>query len=143
MPRAQNAVGLSHDIVFYDGECGLCHGFVRFILPRDKAGIFRYAPLQGETFDQTVSPAQRAALPDSVAVRTASGELLTRSAAAIHVLRSLSVFYRLVATVLWLAPKPLGDWLYDFIARRRKGWFAKPPSLCPIVPEHLRTRFLP
>ncbi|HUG94320.1 MAG TPA: DUF393 domain-containing protein, partial [Planctomycetaceae bacterium] len=36
-------------IVFFDGVCGLCNGFVDFALPRDRRGRLLFAPLQGET----------------------------------------------------------------------------------------------
>lgn len=132
----------SYDIIFYDGECGLCHGLVRFILPRDKTGRFRFAPLQGETLASAASPEQRAALPDSVVLLTASGEWLTKSEATIHVLRRLGGFYRLVAALFRLFPGPLRDRLYDFVARRRKQWFRAPTTVCPVVPDQLRARFL-
>ena len=133
----------NYDIVFYDGECGLCHRLVRFILTRDKKVLFRFAPLQGQTFDRSVTLAQRAVLPDSVFLLTTSGELLLRSEAALYVLRRLGGFHRLMAGLLRLFPQRLRDWFYDFVARRRKGWFAQPEALCPIVPEQLRPRFLP
>src|SRR4026209_3041846 len=39
-----------HPIVFYDGDCGLCDRFVRWMLRRDRrARRYRFAPLQGET----------------------------------------------------------------------------------------------
>ncbi|HZH02738.1 MAG TPA: DCC1-like thiol-disulfide oxidoreductase family protein [Myxococcaceae bacterium] len=41
------------DILFYDGGCGLCHRAVRFVLARDPAGRFRFAPLGGSA---TVGP---------------------------------------------------------------------------------------
>lgn len=132
----------NYDIVFYDGECGLCHGLVRFILPRDPAGRFRFAPLQGETLSRAVSPQQRAALPDSVVVLTASGHWLLRSDATIHVLSRLGGFYRFLGALSRLLPTPLRDHLYDFVARRRKRWFRAPTAVCPVVPEDLRARFL-
>jgi hypothetical protein len=41
-----------HDIVFFDGECGLCHAFVKFVVRHDPAAQFLFAPLRGETFRQ-------------------------------------------------------------------------------------------
>ena len=36
------------ETIFYDGGCGLCHRFVRFVIKRDPDGtLFRYAPLEG------------------------------------------------------------------------------------------------
>ena len=34
------------DLVLYDGVCGLCNRLNRFILERDSADRFRFAPLQ-------------------------------------------------------------------------------------------------
>jgi predicted DCC family thiol-disulfide oxidoreductase YuxK len=139
---SQDGMPSDHDIIFYDGDCGLCHGLVRFILPRDKAGRFRFAPLQGETLSRVIPPEQRAALPDSLVVLTPSGELLMQSEATIHMLRRLGGPYRLIAGLLWLLPRALRNRLYDFIARRRKQWFRAPTTVCPVVPQDLRARFL-
>ncbi|PKN39805.1 MAG: hypothetical protein CVU63_14125, partial [Deltaproteobacteria bacterium HGW-Deltaproteobacteria-20] len=32
-------------IVLFDGECGLCHASVRFVVERDDRALFRFAPL--------------------------------------------------------------------------------------------------
>lgn len=34
-------------VLLFDGECGLCHACVRFLLRVDRAGRLRFAPLQG------------------------------------------------------------------------------------------------
>ena len=35
-------------IIFFDGYCGLCNGFVDFILKFDKNAVFKFSPLQSE-----------------------------------------------------------------------------------------------
>ena len=45
-------------IVLYDGECGLCHRSVKFILDHEADHELRFAPLQGE-----VAAELRAILP--------------------------------------------------------------------------------
>ncbi len=40
---------VSQPVLLFDGECGLCHACVRFLLRQDKEGRLRYSPLQGET----------------------------------------------------------------------------------------------
>lgn len=132
-----------HDVIFYDGECGLCHGLVRLILPRDKQARFRFAPLHGETFARLIPPHERTTLPDSLVLRKTSGELLLRSSATLYVARRLTWTGKLAAALFAMAPKPLRERFYDWVARKRKGWFARPETVCPIVPENLRSRFLP
>jgi predicted DCC family thiol-disulfide oxidoreductase YuxK len=134
----------SPELLFYDGHCGLCHRAVKFVLRHDKAGnLFRFAPLQGSTFQSRVFPEQRAALPDSVVVLTSAGALLVRSDAFIHILRRIGGSWRLLAGVIEVIPRPLRDAVYDFIARVRYRVFGRREELCPIVPPDLRARFEP
>ncbi len=130
--------------VFYDGECGLCHHVVRFALKRERGReLFRFAPLHGPTFAALVPAAARAALPDSLVVRTADGRLLVRSEASLHVLARLGGASGAFATCLRLVPRPLREWGYDRVASVRKRLFAKPATACPMVPRELQQRFDP
>lgn len=133
-----------HDFVFYDGSCGLCHHAVTFLVKRDVAGDrFRYAPLGGETFESRVPADVRASLPDSIVVVTAEGECLVRSRAAIHLLRRLGGAWRVAAALASVVPSFAADRVYDGVATIRRRIFAAPKGACPILPAHLRERFLP
>lgn len=128
--------------LFFDGECGLCHRWVLFALARDHGReLFRFAPLQGPTCAALVPASARAALPDSLAVRTANGRLLVRSAAVLHVLARLGGAWRALAALLGVVPRPLRDWVYERVASVRKRLFARPASACPVVPYELARRF--
>ena len=114
--------------IYYDGECGLCHGFVRFVLKHDKHAKFRFAPL-GDARGPI----------DTVIVRDASGRMLTRSAAVIHVLEAIG--WSVTARLIRMFPRPMRDWGYDWVARVRKRIFPKPEGSCPLVSAELRSRF--
>ncbi len=130
--------------IFYDGGCGLCHRFVRFVLAEDRSDQpFRFAPLAGDTFASKVPLPLRAELPDSVIVLTPRGELLQRSAAAIHVLDHLGGMWRAIAFLLRLVPRPLRDLGYDAVASVRKRVFAPPSGACPLAPPKLAARLDP
>ncbi len=130
--------------LFYDGHCGLCQRSVRLILAEDATGsAFRFAPLQGETLAILLSTKERETLPLSMVVRTEKGELLTRSAGVLHILRRLGGVWRLLAGVLIVLPAALRDRVYDGVARIRHRLFARPAEMCPLMPPHLRTRFDP
>ena len=128
-------------LIFYDGTCALCHGFVRWVLPRDRDARFQFAPLHGETFTQMVPPKQRAGLPDSVVVRDDAGALHLESDAVVFVLRALG--RRRSAAMLALLPRPLRDFGYRLIARVRYAVFGRKSDWCPMVSPELRSRFLP
>jgi len=132
------------EILFYDGHCALCHGAVKFVLKHDRSGkAFRFAPLQGATFQSRVSAGARADLPDSVVVLTESGALLFRSNAFIYILRRLGGGWGILGGVLAVVPRPLRDVVYNFIARIRYRVFGTRDELCPMVPPELRARFDP
>jgi predicted DCC family thiol-disulfide oxidoreductase YuxK len=129
------------DRIFYDGHCGLCHGFVRFVLARDRTGIFRFAPLDSDVFRNAVPESIRTTVPDSIVLLSCDGKLLTRSAAVIYVLTRLGGPWRLLGKLTALIPVSVRDWFYDRIARVRRRLFRRPQDSCPIVPPHLRDRF--
>lgn len=131
------------ELLFYDGQCGLCHYAVRFVLARDRTGeAFRFAPLESNAFLAAVPEPRRKTLPDSLVVLTADGALLTRSTAVLHILRRLGGGWGLLAIIAGVVPTVARDWLYDGIARVRSRLFRRPPEVCPLVPQELRERFL-
>ena len=130
------------ETIFYDGHCGLCHRWVKFVLKKDARGTaFRFAPLGGERFLQTVPEPRREGLPDSIVVKTVDDRLLVRSAAVLHILTRLGGPWRLAAVLCRIVPAALRDWLYDRIARLRHRMFRCPAETCPALPPELRSRF--
>jgi predicted DCC family thiol-disulfide oxidoreductase YuxK len=128
--------------VFYDGKCALCQGWVRFVLAEDTEGnTFRISPLQGELFATRFPAEERASLPDSLAVLTEDGRLLTRSAAVLHVLRRLGGLWLLMAMIIAVIPQMFLDWCYDQLALARKRFFGTRQSVCPVLSVELRKRF--
>jgi predicted DCC family thiol-disulfide oxidoreductase YuxK len=109
----------------------------------DRTGALRFAPLGGPTFGERVPEAARAALPDSLVLRTADGRLLVRSAAVLEGLRLLGGFGKVLAGMARVVPTPLADRLYAGVARVRSRLFPPPADACPRVPPGLRERFLP
>ena len=145
---------LGPDTIYYDGYCGLCHRWVKFVMPRDDGTRFRFAPLQGPTFTQAVDAETRERLPDSIIVQrhpspaTAPGdggepELLTKSTAILHILRRLGGGWRVLSWLGRAVPRPLRDVVYDGVAAVRHRVFARPNDACPMMPPELRSRFLP
>jgi len=135
---------VSQELVFYDGHCGLCHRSVLFLLARDRDGaLFRFGPLFGETFEAHVPEEARAGLADSLVVRRSDGILLQRASGVFHLLRKIGGFWGLVGTVGGWFPSVLTDWGYDRVAAVRSRLFERPAESCPLVPDELRSRFVP
>ena len=135
---------MQQELVFYDGHCGLCHRTVLFLLARDRDGaLFRYAPLFGETFESQIPDEASAGLADSVVVQRSDGVLLQRASGVFHMLRKIGGFWGLVGTVGGWFPAALTDWGYDRVAAVRHRLFKRPTETCPLIPDELRSRFVP
>ena len=128
------------DVMFYDGQCGLCHMCVRLILAEDREGAFIFAPLRGELYHQVFSPEQQRRLPDAVLVPLKNGRVLARSAAALYALTRLGGLWRLIAEGVLILPRPLTDLVYKGVARSRHILFKRPKQDCPLVPPRLARR---
>lgn len=112
----------SKNIIFFDGVCHLCNGFVDAVISRDKSHAYLFAPLQGETAKELLPPEDLTQL-DTV-LYYESGKIHRRSAAILKVLVGLGGVYRLMA-LAWIIPGFLRDFFYNVIAKNRYSWFGK------------------
>ncbi len=133
-------------IVLYDGVCALCNGFVRFVLARDRAGMFRFASLQGDVARATL--ARHGRNPDALDTLVVvldpglpTERLLDRSTAALFVLTELPWLWKVLGRAMSVVPVPLRDVLYRLVARTRYRTFGKYDA-CPLPPPAVRDRFL-
>jgi predicted DCC family thiol-disulfide oxidoreductase YuxK len=130
----------AHPIVLFDGVCNLCHGTVRFLLDRDPAARFRFAPLQSDVGQALLAhfDLDPTAL-DNVVLIDADG-LHVRSDAVLRCARLLRAPWNW-SWALTAIPRPLRDAAYDFVARNRYRWFGKKDA-CPMPRPEWRARFL-
>ena len=125
-------------MLLFDGVCTLCNGFVQFVIERDPAGRFQFAPLQSDAAARLLGVAPPP-WPDSL-VLLEDGRRFTRSTAALRVARGLRFPWPL-AYVFVAVPRPVRDWVYDAVARNRYRWFGR-RDVCMVPTPDLRSRFL-
>ena len=87
-------------VIFFDGVCGLCNAWVNFILKRDRAGIFSFAPLQGD-YAKEMEPEASKNL--NTMIYHASGQRYYRTGAILRILRDLGGIWYL-AWIFWFIP---------------------------------------
>jgi len=131
-----------NEVLYYDGNCAMCHGFVRLLLAEERTGTLRYAPLQGRHFRESVPESKRSGLPDSLILGTGDGVLQLRSAAVIQILERLGGLWTAAARLLRLVPRPLRDAAYDATGALRYRVFGRAPDVCPLMPLQLRKRMV-
>lgn len=129
-------------VVLFDGECQLCNGAVRFIIPRDPQARISFAALQSEAAQVLLiqSGVRAETLPDSLIVWE-QGRIYSKSAAALRIVRRLYRGWPLLYSA-WLIPRFIRDGLYDYVARNRYRWFGKQTN-CLMPTAAVRSRFLP
>jgi predicted DCC family thiol-disulfide oxidoreductase YuxK len=130
------------EVLYYDGNCAMCHGFVRFLLAEERTGTLRYAPLQGAHYQTSVSESLRTGLPDSLILRTEQGTLHLRSDAVIQILGNLGGLWSAAARLLRFVPRPLRDGAYDAIGALRYRVFGRARDACPLITPQLRKRMV-
>ncbi|MCC7422176.1 MAG: DUF393 domain-containing protein [Planctomycetaceae bacterium] len=128
-------------IVFFDGVCGLCNASVDFILSKDRQGLFRFAPLQGETAAAMLTPDDIASLK-SLVLRDEKGRVFRRSTAIWRILWTLGGGMRILGAALWAVPWPLRNIGYRTISASRYRLFGKKEA-CRLPTPAERRRFLP
>lgn len=132
-------------LVLYDGLCGLCDGFVRFVLARDGRRLFHFAALQSSIGRELLAalgkdPDRMETVYVIVDYESQTRRALRRAAAALFVCKQLGWPWRAAAALGW-APATLLDRVYDLVAAHRYRFFGW-RAACPLPrPEH-RDRFL-
>jgi predicted DCC family thiol-disulfide oxidoreductase YuxK len=134
-----DALADGQSLLLYDGTCGLCDRFVQFVLRHDRHRRMRFATLQGRYGDAARRAMPELAGVDSVVLVTRSGAYV-RSTAALEVMRYLGGVWSLLLA-FYILPRPLRDWGYDFIARRRYGIWGRVDA-CQLPSPENRARFL-
>ena len=129
----------SHPVLLFDGECNLCNGTVQFIIERDPEARFRFASLQSAAGEALLAKHDVKSDLDTVMLVDEDG-VHERSAAALHTLKYLGGFWSL-AMVFWIIPRPIRDWFYDQLAKRRYKLFGRRDS-CMIPTGDTKKRFL-
>jgi predicted DCC family thiol-disulfide oxidoreductase YuxK len=126
-------------IIFFDGVCNLCNGFVDFLIRHDHKQRFLYASLQGETAATLLEQRDRESL--STVVYYDQGTVTRKSRAVIKIFSELGGVWRLLA-ILRVVPPPLADSIYNLISRNRYRWFGKRES-CRLPTPQERALFRP
>lgn len=106
--------------IFFDGVCILCDRFIRFLLEEDFGRHFYFAPLQGHTAKEKLNRGQAAQLHSVIYLD--EGKSYTKLDAIIMIFSEVGGMW-VIIKILWLVPKFVRDFVYDFIANHRHQWF--------------------
>lgn len=142
MTEAERAKIVGRPVLLYDGVCALCNGVVRFLLERDRAGVFRFAPLQSELAGELTGANEPM---DGVVLVTDAlvpgQRVYRRSDAVAEALRLLGGGWSGLGSVLAMVPRVLREAGYGVVARVRYRVFGR-YAVCPVPDAEERERFV-
>ncbi|WP_239618366.1 thiol-disulfide oxidoreductase DCC family protein [Cohnella mopanensis] len=123
-----------------DGECTLCHRLARFVYRRDRAGRFRFAPLQSKAGQRLLKQVELPLDNQETFILIQDGRYYMKSNAALRVFRKLDGGWPLLYGLV-VFPLKIRDKAYDVIARRRYRLFGRRDA-CMLPEAGLRERFV-
>ena len=127
-------------IILFDGVCNFCNGSVNFIIERDRAGYFKFAPLQSEIGEKLLREnGVDKAQTDSV-ILIEDGKVYTHSTAALRIARKLEGKWSWFSH-LTIVPRFIRDGFYRLFAKYRYKMFGKQEA-CMLPTPEIRSRFL-
>ena len=130
----------SYSIILFDGVCNLCDGVVQFVLKKDKKNRFRFAALQSERGTALLKQFGLSTTNYNSFVLIESGRVYQKSTAALRVLKGLGGVWVLLYGFI-IFPRPIRDYIYDWVARNRYQFFGKKDE-CMLPTPEIRARFL-
>ena len=121
------------NVIYYDGECGLCHLAVKFILIVDSKSQFYFSPLSN--LDNNLKNI------DSIILKKGN-KVFYEGQAIILIFENIDNNWNYLAKVLKLIPVNVLDTAYRWVSRNRAKVSVKKVSSCPIIPSCYKKRFI-
>ena len=121
------------NVIYYDGECGLCHLAVRSILRVDSKSKFYFSPLSN--LDNNLKNI------DSIILKKGN-KVFYEGQAIIMIFENIDNNWNYLAKILKLIPINVLDTAYRWVSRNRAKVSLKKVSSCPIVPSSYQKRFI-
>ena len=125
---------MKNKIIYYDGDCGLCHFLVRFILRIDAKNQFYFSPISNFQNKEKTNGLESIIL-------FINGNHLYKSEAVITTFKIIGRGWSLVAQFLQPIPKDLVDKTYNWVSKNRKNWSPNKTSAYPNIPSYYKKDF--
>jgi predicted DCC family thiol-disulfide oxidoreductase YuxK len=133
-------ISSSSKIVFFDGYCNLCNGFIAFLIWIDKNKTLKFSSLQMETA-KSLNLSHLAHDREGSLVYWRADTAFTQSQAVIEIFSGLGGFWT-IFRVFQIIPVSLRNSIYRFVARNRFRFFGK-RSTCRMPTTKELEQFLP
>ncbi|MBS4033578.1 MAG: DUF393 domain-containing protein [Ignavibacterium sp.] len=127
-------------IILFDGVCNFCNFWVNYVIDHDEKDFFRFASLQSEFGQSTLSKLNLAENDFDTFVLIESKKFYIRSTAALKVVKDISGWLKILYPFIIL-PVFIRDSVYNLIAKNRYKIFGK-SEFCRIPSETEKSKFI-
>ena len=134
---------LDKNIIFFDGHCNFCDGFITFILKNEsrKSKCLFFCSLNTNKGQEIINEKlKNSPVKDSIYYLDTTGNLYFESDAIFKIINHLKTPFR-VLLIFKFFPKFLRDYFYRLFAKNRYKLFGKNNS-CDIPSMETRARYL-
>lgn len=126
------------NVIFFDGYCGLCNGFIDFMMKADTKGIFKFSPLQSEFAKSHVTATDISELKSVVIL--IDGKTYRKAEGVLKAVSLLGGVWK-SSLILAALPNKILNVGYDLVAENRYNLFGKRETCRLPTPEE-RSRFI-
>ena len=126
-------------IVCFDGVCGICNGYIDFLIKRDKERVLRYAPLQNEKIKRKLEGFGQSTDKLETIFFISGNKVFLRSTAVLEILLAIRWMPWLVE-IMYLFPVTIRDVVYNLVAKNRYSIIPKRDT-CRIPTKEERDLF--
>ena len=127
-------------LVLFDGVCNLCNSSVQYVIKHDRYNKFKFASLQSDAAKEILLQFNVNNSDLNSIILIDNNKIFKKSLAVLRLLKILGGVYTLLYIFI-IIPKPLRDWVYDYIAKNRYKWYGKKDS-CMIPTKELKNKFI-
>ena len=127
-------------IILFDGDCNLCSRAVQFVLRRDRLRLFHYAALQSVAGQRIVQELGVGKPRFETVLLVKKGKVFVASSAVLEIVKNLPGGWFLLYGLI-VVPRPVRDFFYRVIAKKRSRLFGK-RSQCLVSVQGWEDRFL-
>ena len=138
--KGNNKIKNLENIVFFDGYCVLCNGFVDFLIKTDKNNNLKYGSLQGKTA-QEILKENYLNYSNTVVFYKSTDNIYEKSNAVIEIVISIGGIWKLF-NLFKIFPEFLLNYIYDLVAKHRNTIFGKRDS-CRVPSKEEKDKILP
>jgi len=126
-------------LIIYDGKCGFCNRTVLFIAKKDKNNVFKFVSSLSKLGIKLLLKYKIKGLEKLTIILIEKENVYTKSI-AIRKMLLRTPYFKILGYVMFLIPKDVSDWFYDFISNRRKRIVKN--NYCEIPTCEIKKKFI-